>query len=108
MSARISTLLAAALATACAGGDAPRVGALVPVTAHSAEPVIDVHRHASWPGDDDAPALAGALAEMDAEGIVLSLLFINEPGDVAGWLEAAPGRFIGGPAMPCSTNRRAP
>ncbi len=45
---------------------------------------------------------------MDAEGIVLSLLHINEPGDVQGWLEAAPGRFIGGPAMPCPETRQEP
>lgn len=65
------------------------------------QPIIDVHRHASWPGADDAAPRAALLAEMDAEGIVLSLLHINEPGDVQGWLAAAPGKFIGGPTMPC-------
>ena len=45
---------------------------------------------------------------MDAERIVLSLLHINERSDVPGWLEAAPGRFIGGPAMPCSPTPQAP
>ena len=45
---------------------------------------------------------------MDANGIVLSLLYVNEPGDIEGWLENGSGRFIGGPAMPCSVNRRAP
>ena len=44
----------------------------VPVAVDFPEPIIDVHRHASWPGDDDAPALAAALAEMDANGIVLT------------------------------------
>jgi len=40
---------------------------------------------------------------------VLSLLHINEQGDVAGWLQPAPGRFIGGPAMPCpQTPGKAP
>jgi predicted TIM-barrel fold metal-dependent hydrolase len=72
------------------------------------QPIIDVHKHASWPGTDDAAPRAALLAEMDAEGIVLSLLHINEPGDVQGWLEAAPGRFIGGPAMPCSQTREEP
>jgi predicted TIM-barrel fold metal-dependent hydrolase len=72
------------------------------------QPVIDVHKHASWPGTSDAEERAALLAEMDAEGIVLSLLHINEPGDVQGWLEAAPGRFIGGPAMPCPQVRREP
>lgn len=46
----------------------------------------------------EASALAKALTETDAEGIVLSLLYINEPGDLPGWPEAAPGRFIGAPA----------
>ena len=71
------------------------------------QPIIDVHRHASWPGTSDVEERAALLAAMDAEGIVLSLLHINEPGDVQGWLEAAPGRFIGGPAMPCPDSPRA-
>jgi hypothetical protein len=45
---------------------------------------------------------------MDAEGIVLSLLHINEAGDVQGWLAAAPGRFIGGPEMPCPVTLNEP
>ena len=71
-------------------------------------PIIDVHRHASWPGTSDAEQRAALLEEMDAEGIVLSLLHINEPGDVQGWLESAPGRFTGGPAMPCPQTREQP
>jgi hypothetical protein len=43
----------------------------------------------------------------DAEGIVLSLLHINEPGDVPGWLEAAPGKFIGGRGRRARDSRRA-
>jgi predicted TIM-barrel fold metal-dependent hydrolase len=72
------------------------------------QPIIDVHKHASWPGADDVSARATLLAEMDKEGIVLSLLHINEPSDVKGWLQAAPGRFIGGPAMPCSLTPQEP
>jgi uncharacterized protein len=72
------------------------------------QPIIDVHRHASWPGTNDAEQRAAFLEEMDAENIVLSGLYINEPGDVAGWLEAAPDRFIGGPAMPCPPTPQAP
>ncbi len=72
------------------------------------QPVIDVHKHASWPGADDAAARNAMLAEMDAEGIALSIIYINEPSDVQGWLEAAPGRFIGGPAMPCPPTPQAP
>jgi predicted TIM-barrel fold metal-dependent hydrolase len=67
-----------------------------------------VHKHASWPGEDDAAARAALLAEMDAAGVVLSLLHINEPGDVQEWLEAEAGRFVGGPAMPCPPTPREP
>jgi uncharacterized protein len=106
MIGRLATMLTAALTAACTAGDvAPGV---VPATAVTGGPVIDVHRHASWPGEDDEPARAAALAEMDENGIVLSLLYINEPGDVETWLRDGGGRFIGGPAMPCSVNRRAP
>lgn len=72
------------------------------------QPIIDVHRHASWPGASDADARTALLEDMAAEGIVLSLLHINEPGDVQGWLTAAPGKFIGGPAMPCPQTREEP
>src|SRR5688572_10194006 len=72
------------------------------------QPIIDVHKHASWPGADDAVAREALLTEMDAERIVLSVLYINEPSDVKDWLEAAPGRFIGGPAMPCPPTPEKP
>jgi hypothetical protein len=108
MPARFSTLLAAALAAACAEGNVQRVPPIIPSAADTRDPVIDVHRHASWPGADDGSARAASIAEMDANGIVLSLLYINEPADISGWLDAAPGRFIGGPAMPCPATRAEP
>lgn len=79
-----------------------------PAVAQRHQPVIDVHKHASWPGADDVAARNALIAEMDEAGIVLALLSINEPGDVQGWLEAAPGRFIGGPAMPCPPTPQEP
>jgi hypothetical protein len=48
------------------------------------QPIIDVHKHASWPGAADAAARNARLREMDAEGIVLSVLHINEPDNVKG------------------------
>ena len=72
------------------------------------QPVIDVHRHAAWPGADDAAARTALLTDMDSAGIVLSMLHINEPTDVKDWLQAAPGRFIAGPAMPCPPTPQAP
>lgn len=79
-----------------------------PAVTQPFQPIIDVHKHASWPGADDAAPRAALLAEMDEEGIVLTLLHINEPSDVEGWLQAAPGRFIGGPAMPCPPTPQQP
>ncbi len=107
MAARLSRLWGAALALFCALAAAQGAATTAPAPAAS-DPVIDVHRHASWPGADDQPALEAAMAEMDANGIMLSLLYVNEPGDRVGWLEAAPGRFIGGPALPCPVTRAAP
>lgn len=73
------------------------------------QPIIDVHRHASWPEEDDTGPRAALLAEMDAENVVLALLSINETSDVKTWLEAAPGRFLGGLVMPCNSQiSRAP
>ena len=108
MVGRFPTLVAVALAAACAGGPARTVPNIAPATARASERVIDVHRHASWPGADDGSARAAAIAEMDANGIVLSLLCINEPADISGWLDAERGRFVGGPAMPCPVTRAAP
>ena len=93
---KLLMLLAAVLAAGCTEVSAE------PTAENRHGPIIDVHRHASWPGADDGAARADAIAEMDANGIVLSLLYLNEPGDVEGWLENEGGRFIGGPAMPCS------
>jgi len=84
------------------------VTACTPAVTQRYQPIIDVHKHASWPGADDAAARSALLAEMDAEHIVISFLSINEPSDVKGWLEAALGRFIGGPAMPCSPTPQEP
>jgi uncharacterized protein len=84
------------------------VTACASAVAQPRQPIIDVHRHASWPGADDAEARATLLAQMDTAGIVLSLVYINEPSDVREWLQAAPGRILGGPAMPCPPTPQEP
>ncbi len=75
--------------------------ACTPAAAERYQPIIDVHRHASWPGADDGAARAALLAGMDAEHIVLSVVSLNEASDIQSWLQAVPGGFLGGPAMPC-------
>lgn len=67
-------------------------------------PIIDVHRHATWPGSDDDAYRAQTLAEMEAHGVVLALLSFTEYSDVADWVDAAPGKFLGGPLLPCPRN----
>lgn len=77
-------------------------------SAHAAGPVIDVHRHASWPGTDDAAYRERTLAEMDAHHVVLGLLSLTEYSDVADWVDAAPGRLLAGPLLPCPRNLGEP
>ena len=77
-------------------------------TAHAAGPIIDVHRHSTWPGSDDAAYRAQSLAEMDANGVVLALLSFTEYSDIGDWVEAAPGRFLAGPLLPCPRNQVEP
>lgn len=80
----------------------------IPNGAHAGGPVIDVHRHSSWPDSDDAAYRARTLAEMDANGVVLALLSLTETSDVQTWVEAAPGRFLAGPKVPCPRNLSEP
>lgn len=71
-------------------------------------PIIDVHWHAPRPAIDDEEARAKRLAEMDTNNVVLSLLYMTEPGDLEDWTEAVPGRFLAGPALPCWPNSAGP
>ena len=76
--------------------------------ADPAGPIIDVHRHAAWPGSDDAAYRSKVLEELDENGVVMSLLHLNEPTDVEDWAVAEPERFIAGPMFPCPRNRAEP
>lgn len=72
------------------------------------QPVIDVHRHGTWPWSDDAPYRDAALAEKDANNIVMSLLSITEKDDLENWHDAASGRFMTGIKGPCPKNLTEP
>lgn len=72
------------------------------------KPVIDTHRHGTWPPSEDAPYLKEVLVEKDANNIVMSLLSITEPDDLENWGEAAPGRFMVGIMVPCPKNTQEP
>jgi len=68
--------------------------------------VFNSHMHAAYLGMDDAAYLKDVLAEMDANDIEVSVLHINEPGDVDAWIKAAPGKFLAGPMFPCFESGR--
>jgi hypothetical protein len=80
----------------------------LPARAQDSGPIIDVHRHGSWPGSEVAPYRTAMLAEMDADGVVLAVLSFTGTGDVGGWVDAAPGRFLAGPHLPCPRNLGEP
>ena len=71
-------------------------------------PIIDVHRHASWPDGDDATYRERTLAEMNEHGVVLALLSLTGYDDVARWVDVAPDRFLAGPLLPCPRNQVEP
>lgn len=72
-----------------------------------ADPVIDVHRHATWPWSEDEPYFAETIAEMDANKVITSILSITDYDDVD-WGSAAAGRFIVGVSVPCPRNLAKP
>lgn len=93
-----SVVLALLVLTACTAAVSDPI---VRTTARDTGAIIDSHFHAAWPGDDDAAGLAARLTEMEGNGIGVSTLFITTPDDLEKWVEAAPGKFIAGPMLPC-------
>jgi hypothetical protein len=83
---------------------APAVEAPAPAASEK-PPIFNAHMHAAFVGMDDAAYLRDVLAEMDENGISQSVLFINEPSDIAAWGGAAPGRFLLGAGFPCVAMR---
>lgn len=81
---------------------------LLGLAAVLADPVIDVHRHGTWPWSEDAPYLAKTIAEMDANGVRTAILSITDYDDVVNWASAAPSRFIVGVKLPCPRNLAEP
>ena len=71
-------------------------------------PVIDVHRHGSWPWSEDAPYRAETLDEMDANEVTTAVVSITDYDDVDEWQAAAPDRFITGVKVPCPRNLADP
>ena len=63
--------------------------------------VIDAHYHAGWQSLDAEQRYAERIAEMRANDIAVSTLFITSKGQLDTWLESNPGQFIAGPMVPC-------
>ncbi|MEM7503881.1 MAG: hypothetical protein AAF417_17655 [Pseudomonadota bacterium] len=74
---------------------------LVNLHAEPPERIINSHMHSAYLGMDDAGYRQQVLEGMDALNIRQSVLHLNEPEDIEDWVEAAPGRFLAGPAFPC-------
>lgn len=71
-------------------------------------PIIDVHRHASWPWSNDEKVLSEQLAKMDEGGVETAVVALNDYDLVAKWIDGAPGRFIGGVTPICPRNLAEP
>ncbi len=63
--------------------------------------LINSHFHSAYLGMNDASYRTDVIAEMDQFNFTKSVLHINEPSDLEDWVDAAPGRFLAGPAFPC-------
>lgn len=67
----------------------------------SRQPIIDLHRHAPWPGDSDVEGLAQIRGEMKRYDVVLAALFITGREDVALYPAGERARFALSPMFPC-------
>ncbi len=81
---------------------------LLTLAAAMTGPIIDVHRHGSWPWSEDAPYRAETLAEMDSNHVRTAVLSITDYDDIAEWQAAAPTRLIVAAKLPCPRNLAEP
>ena len=86
----LAAALAGLLLTGCALG-----------ASEARQPIIDLHRHAPWPGDSDKTALSEIRQAMRDYDVVASALFITDREDLALYPSSNQGRFILSPMFPC-------
>lgn len=65
------------------------------------QPIIDLHRHAPWPGDPDSTALATIQETLRAHNVVSTVLFITGREDVAHYRGDQNTRILLSPMFPC-------
>lgn len=65
------------------------------------QPVIDLHRHAPWPGDSDTEGLAVIRGELRAHRVVAAALFITGREYLERYRSDSKSRFLLSPMFPC-------
>lgn len=65
------------------------------------QPIIDMHRHAPWPGDSDAEGIALIRQEMAAHDVVSAMLFITGREDISLYRDDQRSRLVLSPMFPC-------
>ena len=65
------------------------------------QPIIDMHRHAPWPGESDADGLALIRDELARHQVVAAMLFITGREDVEAFQGDQRARLILSPMFPC-------
>lgn len=65
------------------------------------QPIIDMHRHTPWPGDDDASGLVQIRQELHEHDVVASVLFITGHEDVERYTSNGDSRLLLSPMFPC-------
>ncbi len=65
------------------------------------QPLIDMHRHTPWPGDDDAAGLALIRQVLRDHDVVAAALFITGREDLERYVADGDVRFVLSPMFPC-------
>jgi len=82
------------------------LAALLAGCAHAPEavefqPIVDMHRHTPWPGDDDAAGLALIREELRKHSVVAAALFVTGREDLDRYVADEHVRFVLSPMFPC-------
>ena len=88
----------------CAAGCAEAPGTAPVEQPYYRSQLINAHFHSAFLEMDDAAYRRDVIEEMDAHGIAVSVLHLNEESDLADWVDTTPGRFLAGPSFPCWEN----
>ncbi len=65
------------------------------------QPVIDMHRHAPWPGDSDSEGLGLIREELGRHDVVVAMLFVTGRDDLSAYPSDETTQLILSPMFPC-------